>query len=82
LQAAPTQLGVPCTPPAQLCAHLPQLAGSRSRSTHEPLQLVVPSQLLLQLPSLQTSLVVQAWPHAPQLAGSFEILTQAPLHSA
>lgn len=74
---------VACPPEGAVHAvpQAPQFNGSEPVATHWPLQLVVPlGQLRVQRPLEQTLPAPQARPHAPQLALSVCLLTQALPH--
>jgi hypothetical protein len=61
---------------------LPQLFRSEVVSTHEPAHSVLPPvQVLEQVPDEQTSRVVHAWPHVPQLSWSVLRFLQTPVQS-
>jgi hypothetical protein len=72
-QIAPIEQAVP---------HAPQLAGLDVVSMHTPPHdIVVPEQLAMQLPLLQTSPAPHAWPHEPQFEGSVPSATHVPEQS-
>jgi hypothetical protein len=80
---------VQLVPPVHASPQAPQLSESASRFTHGPLQDVVPrgqahalAVQTWQAPPWQTSVPgAQAWPQAPQLAGSVLGSTHAPPHA-
>jgi hypothetical protein len=64
-----------------LLAQLPQLLKSVIRSTHVPLQFVIPLGQP-QVPPEHVPALGHAWPQAPQLLAFVWVLTQAPLHTS
>jgi hypothetical protein len=71
-----------CSPPVQAVVQEPQWPWSLVRSTHEPLQSVVPvGHSKKHVPEKHEKPAGQRRPHPPQLAGSFVVFVQTPEQS-